>query len=223
MGYHRKTHAVLLCKSIVISIQWFQMPHIITFSTMYNLAVLFSGARVSQNLSLVPQLLPLFLAYEFDFRVHTVSNQTPGKRSKCRRSFNSGKFGRKGFFAYLYLFLSYYTGPRNVLSYCTGPRKHVPGWTTFASWSPLKRNSCIDIHARSCLKPFSIGRKPCSNSKTHVQIMKFTCRLNMGFGRRHWSMRRDVMFFVETKWPTLKKLRGFRRVFTLLVLFLRVD
>ena len=56
MGYHRKTHAVLLCKSVVISIQWFQMPHIITFSTIYNLAVLFSGARVSQNLSLVLQL-----------------------------------------------------------------------------------------------------------------------------------------------------------------------
>ena len=70
--------------------------------------------------------------------------------------------------------------------------------------------SCIDIYAHSCLKPFSIGRKPYSNSKTHVQIMKFTCRLNMGFGRRHWSMRRDVMCFVETKWPTLKKLSGFR-------------
>ena len=70
-------------------------------------------------------------------------------------------------------------------------------------------DSCIDIYAHSCLKPFSIGRKPCSNSKTHVQIMKFTCRLNMGFGRRHWSMRRDVMCFVETKWPTLKKLCGF--------------
>ena len=74
--------------------------------------------------------------------------------------------------------------------------------------------SCIDIYAHSCLRPFSIGRKPCSNSKTHVQIMKFTCRLNMGFGRRHWSMRRDVMCFVETKWPTLKKLRCFRWVFT---------
>ena len=35
--------------------------------------------------------------------------------------------------------LSYCTGPRNVLSYCTGPRKHVPGLTTFASWSPLKK------------------------------------------------------------------------------------
>ena len=57
MGYRRKTPAVLLCKSIVISIQWFQIPHIITFSTIYNLAVLFSGARVSQNLSLVPQLV----------------------------------------------------------------------------------------------------------------------------------------------------------------------
>ena len=62
-----------------------------------------------------------------------------------------------------------------------------------------KRNSCIEIYAHSCLKPFSIGRKPCSNSKTHVQIMKFTCRLNMGFGRRHWSMRRDVMCFVLNK------------------------
>ena len=56
MGYHRKKPALFLCKSIVISIQWFQIPHIITFSTIHNLAVLFSGARVSQNLSLVPQL-----------------------------------------------------------------------------------------------------------------------------------------------------------------------
>ena len=59
--------------------------------------------------------------------------------------------------------------------------------------------SCIEIYAHSCLKQFSIGRKPCSNSKTHVQIMKFTCRLNMGFGRRHWSMRREVMCFVLNK------------------------
>ena len=63
----------------------------------------------------------------------------------------------------------------------------------------LKFYSCIEIYAHSCLKPFSIGRKPCSNSKTHVQIMKFTCRLNMGFGRRHWSMRRDVICFVLNK------------------------
>ena len=53
--------------------------------------------------------------------------------------------------------------------------------------NPTKHYSCIDIYAHSCLKPFLIGRKPCSNRKTHVQIMKFTCRLNMGFGRRHWS------------------------------------
>ena len=57
--------------------------------------------------------------------------------------------------------------------------------------------ACIYIYAHSCLKPFSIGRTPCSNSKTHVQIMKFTCLLNMGFGRRHWSMPRDVMCFVD--------------------------
>ena len=78
----------------------------------------------------------------------------------------------------------------------------------------LNKYSCIDIYAHTCLKPFSIGQKPCSNSETHVQIMKFTCRLNMGFGRRHWSMRRYVMCFVETKWPMLKKLRGFLFVFS---------
>ena len=55
----------------------------------------------------------------------------------------------------------------------------------------LKNNSCVDIYAHSCLKPFSVRRKPCSNSKTHVQTMKFMCRLNMGFGRR------DVMCFIE--------------------------
>ena len=41
--------------------------------------------------------------------------------------------------------LSYCTGPRNVLSYCTGPRKHVPGGTTFASWSPLKKKCLAAI------------------------------------------------------------------------------
>ena len=33
-GLLYKTPAVLLCKSIVISIQWFQIPHTITFSTI---------------------------------------------------------------------------------------------------------------------------------------------------------------------------------------------
>ena len=70
------------------------------------------------------------------------------------------------------------------------------GWTDFLK---LNAHSCIDIYAHSCLKPFSIGRKPCSNNKTHVQIMKFTCRLNMGFGRRHCSMRRDVSVFRRNK------------------------
>ena len=65
--------------------------------------------------------------------------------------------------------------------------------------------SCIDIYAHSCLKPFSIGRKPCSNSKTHVQIMKFACRLNMGFGRRHWTMRPDVMCFVLNKMADIEE------------------
>ena len=87
---------------------------------------------------------------------------------------------------------------------------HHPKLYNMAYLVPLNVYSCIDIYAQSCLKPFSIGRKPCSNSKTHVQIIKFTSRLNMAFGRRHWSMRRDVMCFVETKWSTLKKLLGFR-------------
>ena len=30
-------------------------------------------------------------------------------------------------------------------------------------------------------------------NETHVQIMKFTCRLNLGFGRCHLSMRRYVI------------------------------
>ena len=47
--------------------------------------------------------------------------------------------------------------------------------------------SCIYIYAHRCSKPFSIGQKPCSNSKPNVQIRKFTCSLNMGFGQRHWS------------------------------------
>ena len=56
MGYRRKTHAVSLCKSIMSSIQWFQIHHIITFSTIYNKAVGHSGARVSPFHTLVPQL-----------------------------------------------------------------------------------------------------------------------------------------------------------------------
>ena len=51
-----------------------------------------------------------------------------------------------------------------------------------------------------------------SNRTTYVQILKFTCRLNKTFSQRHWSMRRDAMCFVEIKWSTLKKLRGYRWV-----------
>ena len=36
MGHRRKTTAVSSCKSIISSIQWFQMHHIITFSTIYE-------------------------------------------------------------------------------------------------------------------------------------------------------------------------------------------
>ena len=56
MGHRRKTPAMSLCKSIMSSIQWFQMHHIITFSTIYNKAVGLSGARVSPFHALVPQL-----------------------------------------------------------------------------------------------------------------------------------------------------------------------
>ena len=36
--------------------------------------------------------------------------------------------------------LSYCTGLRNVLSYCTGLRRGVPNRTTFARWSPWRKN-----------------------------------------------------------------------------------
>ena len=56
MGYRRKMHAASLCKSIMFSIQWFQIHRIITFSTIYNKVVGHSGARVSPFHALVPQL-----------------------------------------------------------------------------------------------------------------------------------------------------------------------
>ena len=51
----------------------------------------------------------------------------------------------------------------------------------------------------SCLKLFLIGQKPCSNSKTHIQIMKFMCHLNMGFSGRHWSVPGNVTLFCRNK------------------------
>ena len=59
MGYRRKMHAASLCKSIMFSIQWFQIHHIINFSTIYNKVVGLSGARVSPFHALVPQLIVL--------------------------------------------------------------------------------------------------------------------------------------------------------------------
>ena len=56
MGYRRKMHTASLCKSIMFSIQWFQIHHIITFSTIYNKVVGLSGAGVSPFHGLVPQL-----------------------------------------------------------------------------------------------------------------------------------------------------------------------
>ena len=54
MGYRRKMHTASLCKSIMFSIQWFQIHHIITFSTIYNKVVGLSGAKVSPFHGLVP-------------------------------------------------------------------------------------------------------------------------------------------------------------------------
>ena len=59
MGYRRKMHAASLCKSIMFSIQWFQILHIITYSTIYNKVVGLSGARVSPFHASVPQLIYL--------------------------------------------------------------------------------------------------------------------------------------------------------------------
>ena len=56
MGYRRKMHTASLRKSIMFSIQWFQIHHIITFSTIYDKVVGLSGARVSTFHVLVPQL-----------------------------------------------------------------------------------------------------------------------------------------------------------------------
>ena len=53
------------------------------------------------------------------------------------------------------------------------------------------------------MKPLSICRNPYLNSKTHVQIMNFTCRLNMGLadviGQRDVTslFRRNEMVDVE--------------------------
>ena len=47
-------------------------------------------------------------------------------------------------------------------------------------------NSCIKFYEHSCWSDSWMLRawmdqKPCSNNKTHIQIMKFTCCLNMDF------------------------------------------
>ena len=80
--------------------------------------------------------------------------------------------------------------------------KHAHKSRWFADWPIIAffySFSCIDIYSHSCLKPFSIGRKPCSNNKSHGKIKKFTCRFNMGFGRRHCSIRRDVAVLSRNK------------------------
>ena len=56
LGFHRKSTALALCKSIESAIQWFQIHHRITFATIQNPAVYLSGARVSIFSTLVPRL-----------------------------------------------------------------------------------------------------------------------------------------------------------------------
>ena len=56
LGFHRKLAALALCKSIESAIQWFQIHHRITFTTIQNPAVYLLGARVSIFSTLVPRL-----------------------------------------------------------------------------------------------------------------------------------------------------------------------
>ena len=47
LGFRRKLTALALCKSIESAIQWFQIHHRITYTTIQNPAVYLSGARFS--------------------------------------------------------------------------------------------------------------------------------------------------------------------------------
>ena len=74
-------------------------------------------------------------------------------------------------------------------------------------------DACIDIYTHICLKPFSIGLKamfkqqnPCSNHEIHVLF-------------EHGFWPTSMVNAIETKWPTLKKLRVFSEFFTLFMLF----
>ena len=77
--------------------------------------------------------------------------------------------------------LSYYTGPRNVLSYCTVPRKHVLGGTTFASWSPLKKYLAAILLFDSTEKKKKTTAKPENlqnaslNKYTKLHLKTSTC------------------------------------------------
>ena len=57
LGFRRKLTALAICKSIESAIQWFQIHHRITFTTIQNPGVYLSGARVSIFSTLVPRLL----------------------------------------------------------------------------------------------------------------------------------------------------------------------
>ena len=63
LGFRRKLTALALCKSIESAIQWFQIHHKITFATIQNPAVYFSGARVSIFSALVPRLFTTITQY----------------------------------------------------------------------------------------------------------------------------------------------------------------
>ena len=83
----------------------------------------------------------------------------------------------------------------------------------------LNQYSCIDIYVHSGLKPFSIGQKPGSNSKTHVQ-MKLMCRLN----RHHWSMRCDVTVLYRNEMAIAEEATWFLAIFHIVnVIFNRLQ
>ena len=63
-SFRRKSSAVSLCKSVESAKQWFQIHHGITFVTIHNPAVYFSGARVSISPTLVPRLFVSYFGYK---------------------------------------------------------------------------------------------------------------------------------------------------------------
>ena len=75
---------------------------------------------------------------------------------------------------------SYCTGPRNALLYCTCQRKHIPGETTFASWSPLKKYIwqpfCFSTSTEQTAKLENL-QNASQNKYTKLRLKTNTCNL----------------------------------------------